>query len=650
MPDVIVCAGTHSPPYTVGGGRCAGSICTDGGHTVGADTAPAPAAPPLTLDEQVQATITHAGKILRAYGFGAVADLAAAKVDASDTARSVVVVGEVKRGKSLLVNALLGTRDASPVDVDVATSASLHFVAADAEHPVENVELCFPGTVAQIPRTELADWVTYTGSRVRDRGTESLPTRAIVPIPAPRLPDTIVVDTPGAGGLDAAHAQLALQSAQQACVLVVVCDATTPLTAPEMAFIKDATATVESVVVAVTKTDKNLRRWKPIVEENRRLLTQHLSRTVPVLGVSSVRALAAVDVADPARRANAETASGIVELRTHIGARLDLGEHQQQINGLRTAREGLRKVREKIDTDLTITEDSAKALPELTERRDRLQELKDHSGQWELHLTRDMTFARQAALAHLDSTLDDIRIKWTNRINKSGMEVLRKNSQVFTQEIEADLLGALTTTVEMFLARVDEIVTPLFDSEAVSAEIRDVVLASMSQPEHLSAGEVASKRQGLLDPTVLSMGMMGTSMLGALLGVGAIAGVVWIRVNLGYNAMKAGKHNLIAWLRETLGVTKSAAARMLEAAMTTSRTEIVLRYRDHLRARIDEVQTQLSEAKEAERLDTATRQKTVERLNSNIRVVDTRTTEIDTLIARLSTANAAAAQPITAVT
>lgn len=602
------------------------------GTTDTAEPSPAP-----TLEQQVATVIGHAGKILRPYGFGAIADLAAAKADATDTARSVVVVGEVKRGKSLLVNALLGTPDASPVDVDVATSASLHFVTADADHPADQIDLIFPGSVQRTPRTDLADWVTYTGAKVRDRATDSLPTRAVVAVENPRLSDTIVVDTPGAGGLDAAHAQLALQSAQQACVLVVVCDATTPLTAPEMAFVRDATASVESVVVAVTKTDKNLRRWKPIVDEDRRLLQQHLSRAVPVLGVSSVRALAATWIDDPARRAVAEDASGITALRQLIATRLDVGEHQQQINGLRTAVEGLRKVRAKIEADIAITQDGAKALPELTAQRDRLQELKEHSGQWELHLARDMTFARQAALSHLDTQLDEIRIKWTNRINKrGGMEVLRKNSQVFTQEIEADLLAALATTVELFLTRTQDIVTPLFDSEAVWSEIRELVFASLQQPDHLSAGEVASKRQGLLDPTVLSMGMMGTSMLGALLGVGAIAGVVWIGVNLGFRAMKAGKTNLIAWLRETLGVTKTAAARMLEAAMTTSRTEIVLRYRDHLRTQTEQVQTQLAEAKEAARLDTATREKTMERLQKNLRIVDSRTNEIDTLITRLS--------------
>lgn len=607
----------------------------------GVGETPAPAT--VTTSDRVAVALGHAVKILRSYGFTDIAELADAKAHSTTEVRSVVVVGELKRGKSLLVNALLGVRDASPVDVDVSTSATLHFVPASDAHPAGEVDLVFPGSVQRAPRRALSDWVTYSGIHVRDPGAESLPTRAIIALERSSLPGTIVIDTPGAGGLAAAHAQLALQSAQQACVLVIVCDASSPLTAPEMAFIRDASATVESIVVAVTKTDKNVRRWKPIVEDDKRLIAEHLRRTVPVVGVSSVRALAAAERADSTHRAHGENSSGITELRRLIIERLDLGEHQHAVAGLRTALEGLRKVDDQITTDIQITADSDKALPELTAQRDKLQELKDHSGQWELHLGRDMTFARQAALSHLDEQLDEIRIKWTTRINKSGMDVLRKNSQLFTQEMETDLLGALSATVEVFLAKVHEIVGPLFDSDVVWNDIHKLVLSSLQQPDRLNSAEVASKRQGLLDPTVLTMGMMGTSMLGALLGVGAIAGVIWIGVNLGYKAMKAGKQNLLIWLRETLGTTAKAAQRMLEAAMTTSRTEIVLRQREHLRAQTELVTERLTAAKDAARLDAATKEKTLARLSKNQRIVAARSVEIETLIGELTTPRGSAA-------
>jgi len=55
------------------------------------------------------------------------------------TRPSVVLVGETKRGKSSLVNALLGVPDLSPVDAAVATATYLHFspgpAAADRGAP-----------------------------------------------------------------------------------------------------------------------------------------------------------------------------------------------------------------------------------------------------------------------------------------------------------------------------------------------------------------------------------------------------------------------------------------------------------------------------------------------------------------------------------
>ncbi|WP_260845156.1 dynamin family protein [Prescottella equi] len=603
-----------------------------------AATVPAPPSAPaaLSLDDQASAVLASAVSILRKYKFEATADLAESKSRADTQTRSVVVVGEVKRGKSSLVNALIGERGASPVDVASSTSATVHFVPATDTLPAGAVELLIPGGVQRIDRGELADWITTSGRRVVDPGTDVLPTGAVVATATDLLGGAVVVDTPGSGGLDPAHAQLAARTAETACVLVVVCDATTPLTAPEMEFIQGASATVDSVVLAVTKTDKNLRRWQPIAAENRGLLQQHLRRQIPVIGVSSLRALAAADHPDPARRQAGEQASGIAELRAEIRTRLDLGAALPAVDGLRTALEGLRKINAKNAADIAIAQDSGAALPELTAERDRLQELKDHSGQWEQYLGRDLTLARQAALAVLDERLEEIRTRWTGTINKSGMAVLRRNPQHFTAQIEKDLQAAMSASVQAFLDGVRAIVMQLFDSEVVWAEIEQQVLASLDP--RLTTGEVASKRHGLLDPSILTMGMIGTSMLGALIGVGAVAGVVWVGVNLGWKAMRSGKTNLLTWLRETLGTARSTTARMLEATLSMSRPEIVIRYREHVKTTMEQVQAQIADAKEAARLDAATREATVTRLSKNQRVITAKCQEIENVIAKLTAA------------
>ncbi|WP_245650245.1 dynamin family protein [Millisia brevis] len=576
----------------------------------------------------VDRALTTADRILRSYGRIATADLAAQKAAATDRPRTVVVVGELNRGKSSLVNALIGGPYA-PVDVDVTTSATVAFVPASERRPVGSAELVFPGHTATIDATDLADWVTVDGRHVADAGGEALPTRAIVPVDSPHLRDMIVVDTPGAGGLDATRARLSALAAQTATVLVVATDAAGPLTAPEMAFVRDAVATVEKVIVVVTKTDKNLRRRRAVAEENERLLREHLHREVPVIGVSSVRSLAA---AGSDRTERVDLAAGITGLRRLIAAAAAGPNDRPAADAMRTALEGLRAVATTIDGDLIATRDGVDALPELTAQRDRLTALKQQSAQWEQWLGRDLTLARRRALDDLDRRCERISGTWTDRISRSGIDVLRKNSQVFTAEIEAELLAAMSETVDGFIGELRRVAEPLFDDPSAWPDIEATIVDAV-RGGTLVTGDVARKRQDLLDPSILTMGMIGTSMLGALIGVGAIAGVVWVGVNLGYKAMRAGKSHLLTWLRETVATARTATGRMLEAALAVGRPEIVVRYRDDLRTGIEQVQRQITEAGEAARLDAADREATIARLTKNRRVVDASRAELERLLA-----------------
>lgn len=596
-----------------------------------------------SLDERTAATLARAVRYLRAYKRDDIADLAHARFRDKSVSATVVVAGEVKRGKSSLVNALIGDRFASPVDVDVTTSATLHFVSASELHPAGTAELVFPGGVRRIPREHLADWVTVNGARVRDPGTEELPTRAIVPIEDIAVPDTVVVDTPGVGGLDTAHAQLAVQATQQACVLVIACDGSSPLTAPEMAFIEQTTRTVHSIAVVVTKTDKNLARWRPIAEEDRRLLLAHLGREVPVFGVSSLRALAARRLPPGAGRDAAEKASGITGLRTFITGQLAIRDQLTSINGLRTAGAGLRQVHDRIASDLAVLREGSAAVPDLTEKHDRLQRLKEQAGTWELTFSSELTFARQAAANDLTERLDDIQERWARRIDASPFAVLTKNPQVFTAQMEAELLAAMAGTLQQFLAGLSSIVTPLFDSEVVWHEVEAAVWKSLTPPDQISGQKVASKRHGLLDPSMLSMGMLGSSALGVLLG--PAAGVVWIGVNLGYRALKNSKNNLLTWLRQTMSTTQRTTMQLLDGAVAASRPEIFTRYKEHLRTSMEDVKAQLVDAQQAARLDTEVRAKKEKGMANNMRVIGDCIGEVDELVTQLN-AQSGLIQPV----
>lgn len=593
--------------------------------------------------EDAAGVVTSAAKVLRAYKMDGIADIAQTKLDRDAQTRVVVVVGEVQRGKSSLVNALIGRRDICPVGVDVTSSVSVG-VTPDPDLDSESVaEIFFPDGARRIDAADLAQWVTTDGAMVRDPRVEELPTSAALAVREARMSNVTLVDTPGVGGLDAGLSRLAARSAQQASVLVLVCDASSPLTAPEMAFVREAGATVDSVIVAVTKTDKNLRRWRQIVAENEQLLAERLQRRVTVIGVSSLMAVLAAEVADPALRRQIEIDSGITVLRSEIDRRLDAAADVPHIDAVRTCLEGLRVVRSGITRELDAVQAGAKALPDLTSDMARLAELQEQSRQWEQYLARDLTLLRQSAIDDLERRLDDVRDTWTTYINTHGMQVLRRSEQKFTADMQRDLQLAMAETLAAFLQRLhDDIIAPRFaDDPTVWEELSARIVESM-QDKRIETHQVGSKRHGLLDPTLLTMGVVGGSNLGgllglsALMGVGVVVGTMWVGVNLSFRAIRAGKSNLLAWLRETIATTKAATGRLLDSAVAQSRPEIVIRYRDYLRTNIDRLQKTIDEVRKTASADAAARDKTTQRLTTNLGVVDKRIAAAEQLLEQAS--------------
>lgn len=593
-----------------------------------------------TAPAEVSAVVDGAVKVLRAYQLDGLADVALAKLDRGVQTRTVVVVGEVQRGKSSLVNALVGQRDLCPVGVDVTSSVAVGVTPEAGLEQARVAELFFPTGSRRIDVAELPQWVTTTGTHVCDSRVDELPTAAALAVRDARMADVTLVDTPGVGGLDPRLARLAAQSAEQACVLVLVCDASSPLTAPEMAFVREATATVDSVIVVVTKTDKNLRRWREIVAENEQILATELGRPVTVLGVSSLLAVIAADIDDPTVRDRLEEDSGITTLRTEIVRRLDAAAELPHLDAVRTCLEGLRSVRSRVRRELDAVAAGADALPDLTADLNRLAELQEQSRQWEQYLARDLTLLRQSAIDDLERRLDEIRDKWTTYVNTHGMAVLRRSEQKFTADMQADLQQAMAQTLSTFLARLhDEIIAPRFaDDPSVWEELSARIVTSM-QDKRIESHQVGNKRHGLLDPTLLTMGVVGGSTLGgllglsALMGVGVVVGTVWVGVNLSYRAIRAGKTNLLTWLRETIATTKAATGRLLESAVAQSRPEIIIRYRDYLRTTIEQLQKTINEVQKAASADAAAREKSTARLTTNLQIVEKRIAAAEQLMA-----------------
>lgn len=590
---------------------------------------------PAAASRTPEESVTRAADIARRYGQDSAADRAVQMLNATFRAGTVVVMGEVKRGKSSLVNALIAQPDLLPVDVLTCTSAPIR-VAVSHDGPVVPQVTLVRGTEREmILATELARWVTVDGVGSLQGNTnagmneaQDPPSSAEISVRYPDMDGITVVDTPGVGGLDKRAVTAALQEARHAGVLLMVCDASTPITAPEMDILRQAHDSVGGVIVAVTKTDKNTRRWRAIVEDNKRLISSHMGIDVPVVGVSSLRALDAARCIDPARRAELERRSGIAQLRSQLRAQLRQPAAMGQRAALQSITTTLTGIAKTVRDDIRLLAESSTAVEQLEAEKTTLERLREESSEFEQRFQRDLAVARTRVTEGLDKALEEVRHEWTQQINADSLRVLRSKPQVFTSQIETELAVVMEDTVGAMVEEISELASALFpDRQELIAEIMGTTVASLT-PAEVSGHEVEKKTKDIIDPSVLMMGMIGSGALAAIIPVAPLAGAVWVGVNLGYRAMRNGKQHLITWLRETTASVRTATTRMLDTLITTARTDVMLRYRADLRAKIKELHGRIDQAREAARESEGERQERSARLTRNVQIIEATIAEL----------------------
>lgn len=153
---------------------------------------------------------------------------------ASSNAVTIMVCGEFKRGKSSIVNTIIG-EEICPVDDCITTSSvSLikygatprlvrHFLNAENKVTTECIKIDSIKTYSK-------------GSSVNTDNTILLE----VEIPSERLKSGLaILDTPGIGGLDPRHLSLTTFALTKADCVFFVTDAQEPISASELSFLKD---------------------------------------------------------------------------------------------------------------------------------------------------------------------------------------------------------------------------------------------------------------------------------------------------------------------------------------------------------------------------------------------------------------------------
>lgn len=209
----------------------------------------------------------------------------------SDHAFPVAVVGEFKRGKSTLVNAVLQT-SVCPVDADIVTAVPTLVRYGPEPGATAYREPETPGedpVPEPVPLEQLADLVSEAGNPENSRRLRSVEVRLRHRLLRSGL---CLVDTPGVGGLHSGHGVLTLGALDHAEGAIFVTDASQELSGPELDFLRQVVRRCPTTACVVTKTDLHA-EWRRIADLDR----EHLRRAgldLPVLPVSSFLRLRAV--------------------------------------------------------------------------------------------------------------------------------------------------------------------------------------------------------------------------------------------------------------------------------------------------------------------------------------------------------------------
>lgn len=552
------------------------------------------------------------------------------RVDDPDSARNlaartvptqrprVVVVGETNRGKSSLVNALLGAPGLSPVDAGTATCSYLVFTHADQPYAVAR----FGGGMADIsfPPIRLRSWATLDGEPDDDLPH---PRWIEVGVPAELTAAMTVVDTPGVGGLVAAHAELAAEAAAAASAVLFVVDAAAPLTRGEIAFLRSVSERVEAVHFVMTKTDA-YRGWREIAAADQELLARHVPRFAgaefhPASGRLADVAAATAD----ARIAGVLlTRSGIPQLRSML---------QQAVAASASLLADANIVR----TSVTVV---AGAVARLERRR---QALSAGAAQGEaLRVRREQLAARRRAGTRgwqvmLRAEIQRARV---DLVHDTAREV-REASQLYRASIDqadgADLknmplhidAGAQAMTARAHGRLIDamgricrSVLTELFQPQEMA-----VLIAQLATRPYSPLFNRAPEKARNLDDTILTMSGAGMgftlSRMVTMLPAAALPaafGVVLAPVSIvfggaaAYYLMRsrrrmADKAQLKQWLMEVLGEAKAQIDQNIAEQFIEAEEQLTLALDDVLTRQVAGLDQEIRQVDAALRLDATER-------------------------------------------
>lgn len=342
----------------------------------------------------------------------------------------VVCVGEKKRGKSSLINALTGHPDLLPVDLDVASSVHVlvrHGEVPEAvvhrhdDHPARDGR----PTAEPLPSFEqIAEYAALDPKTQQPRHPDV--SHLDIAIPAAVLrPGLVLVDTPGVGGLVAGHAQLTMATLRRADALLFVTDGSSELTCSELAFLEKATERIATVVFVLTKIDK-YPHWRDVLEKSRALVRAHAPRyaRAPWFAVSAAMeedALAAERSGDRETTERRRTAGGCRDLGQALARTIaERAEDVRMANAAQVVRGSLEPLAAHALRMLDVASGGSDATAEVERLQRAIAGEKGAAAAWRKTLGTRTQDLEAAVLLHFRRSVNDLRASAGDQIALAG--------------------------------------------------------------------------------------------------------------------------------------------------------------------------------------------------------------------------------------
>jgi dynamin family protein len=336
-------------------------------------------------------------------------------VKQTEVTPTIVVAGEQGRGKSRLINALLGRPGLVPVDDGGCTGS--YVVLGFGNPRFVRVHLTGAEEPVHVGFDELAAWASIERNPGNERGVRFIE----VGVGVPALQKLRIIDTPGVGGLDGGHAALTLEAVKHADALLFVVEAGAPFNRQELRFLEEAAHHIDTVIIALSRVDLHP-GWEIIARDDATLLDTHAPRfaSAPFVAVSSALSERAAGLEPGPDRRSLNLESGIPRLRELLSAALVGRADVHRVGGIiRTCEVELEAVEEGLVGELATLSGAAEVRTALEAEQARLAAFARESAQWRVTLETSVRRLTLERSADLRKGLAEINVRFTEAVLKA---------------------------------------------------------------------------------------------------------------------------------------------------------------------------------------------------------------------------------------